>query len=136
MAELPSSLSTQERLDRIRLIRSQNVGPVSFRQLLHRFGSASAALEVLPSLAQRGGLRRELRICDTATATREWEAIERLGGRHVILGDLDYPTALAAISDAPAALSVLGNAELLSGTGLSGNNRLTLACETTSKLWI
>ena len=75
-------------------------------------------MEALPSLAQRGGLRRELRICDTATATRKWEAIERLGGRHVILGDPDYPTAFAAISDAPAALSVLGNAELLTRTSI------------------
>ena len=73
---------------------------------------------MLPSLAQRGGLRRELRICDTATATREWEAIERLGGRHIILGDPDYPTALAAVSDAPAVLSVLGNAELLGRTSI------------------
>ena len=61
-------LSDSERLDRLRLIRSENVGPVTFRQLLARFGSASAALDALPDLARRGGLRRAIRLCPRSPA--------------------------------------------------------------------
>ena len=110
--------SSGERLDRLRLIRSQNVGPVSFRQLLERFGSARAALDALPELARRGGTRRALRICDVAEAEREVAAIAELGGRQIVVGDADYPAALAAVPDAPPVLSVLGDGALLSRTSV------------------
>jgi DNA processing protein len=113
MTGLPPPNSPCERRDRIRLIRSQNVGPVSFRQLLERFGSAGAALEALPDLARRGGVRKALRLCDADTAERETDAVTKLGGRQIILGDRDYPEPLAAIPDAPPVLSVLGDAGLL-----------------------
>lgn len=116
MTGLPPSDSPRERLDRIRLIRSQNVGPVTFRHLLERFGSAGAALDGLPDLARRGGFRKSLRLYSAAEAESEAEAVTALGGRQVILGDPDYPVALAAIPDAPPVLSVLGDAELLSRT--------------------
>ena len=49
------SLSSAERIDQLRLIRSANIGPVTYVQLLRRFGSAAAALEAIPHLAARAG---------------------------------------------------------------------------------
>jgi DNA processing protein len=106
-------MSPRERINRIRLIRSQNVGPVTFRKLLGRFKSAGAALDALPDLARQGGIRKTLRICNIETAEQEISAVDNLGGGHLIVGDTEYPPALAAIADAPPVLSVLGNTELL-----------------------
>jgi DNA processing protein len=106
-------ITDAERLDRLRLIRSEHVGPVSFRQLLARFGSAGSALDALPDLARLGGLRRGIRVCPRTAAEREVDTLARAGGRLVVLGEADYPAPLAALPDAPAVLSVLGRPELL-----------------------
>lgn len=106
-------LNAGERLDRLRLIRSEHVGPVTFRQLLARFGSAGAALDALPDLARRGGLRRAIKIFPRAAAEREMAELTQAGGRLIALGEPDYPKPLAAVTDAPAVLSVLGHPHLL-----------------------
>src|SRR5260370_42639771 len=67
----PRQLNPSERLDWLRLIRTENVGPVTFYQLLHRFGSAGAALEALPRLANRGGRQARLAFFPPAPAGRE-----------------------------------------------------------------
>jgi len=102
-----------QRIDWLRLIRSENVGPITFYQLLGRFGSAAAALSGLPALARRGGRDRPLRICSETAAKAELERIERLGGRLIARDEADYPRALAAIEDAPPVISVLGDARRL-----------------------
>lgn len=108
-ARLPEA----ERLDRLRLIRTENVGPVSFRHLLARYRSATAALEALPELARRGGRRRALRVPDRAEVEREIAAIGRAGAALLVTGDPEYPPQLAAIDDAPPCLSVAGDPALL-----------------------
>lgn len=108
------ALSPRERLDRLRLARSENVGPVTFQRLIERFGSAGAALEALPNLARQGGRRGPMRLCPETDALREAEAVERLGARLLVLGDDAYPAPLAAIADPPPVLSVLGDVALLS----------------------
>ncbi|TIR03945.1 MAG: DNA-protecting protein DprA, partial [Mesorhizobium sp.] len=55
-------LSERQRLAWLRLIRTPNVGPASFRELINRFGSAEAALEMLPELMISGGANRIARI--------------------------------------------------------------------------
>lgn len=105
--------SELEQLDRLRLIRSENIGPVTFRELLSRFGSAQAALEALPSLARRGGRKRALRIIARDQAIRELDGLTRLGGTMLHIGMQEYPPLLAAIDDAPPVLSVLGHPTLL-----------------------
>lgn len=105
-------LSEAERLDRLRLICSEHVGPITFRRLLGRFGTAAAALQALPDLARRGGCR-SVRICSPADAERELAAVRRLGARLVVLGDAGYPPPLAAIEDAPATFALIGEARLL-----------------------
>ena len=108
-------LSRTERLDWLRLIRTENVGPITFRHLLNRFGSATAALAALPELSRRGGRLGGLAIASKAQAEAELEALERVGARLVALGEPDYPVGLATIEDAPPLLSVRGNAVLLTG---------------------
>lgn len=106
-------LGRAERLDWLRLIRSENVGPITFRHLLQRFGSAGAALAALPDLSRRGGRLGGLAIAGKAQAEAELATLERLGARLVGWGEPDYPFALAAIEDAPPLLCVRGNAHLL-----------------------
>src|SRR6266511_2434988 len=92
-----SLLSDAERRDRLRLIRSENVGPITFRRLLDRFGTASAALRALPELARRGGRPGTVRICSVAEADAEIAALATRHARLIVLGDRDYPPQLAAI---------------------------------------
>lgn len=102
-----------ERRDRLRLIRSDRIGPINFRDLLARFGTASAALAAVSDLARRGGAARLPRLQSAADAERELAAIARLGGRLVLLGDDAYPAALAQLDDAPPALMARGRLALL-----------------------
>lgn len=104
--------SNRERFDRLRLYRSENVGPITFRRLLGHYGSASAAIAALPSLARRGGRGKPIKVCPAEAAEREIEALKAAGGRYLIWGDAEYPAALANIEDAPPALSLIGHAHL------------------------
>ena len=113
MAAASMPLSDKERLDRLRLIRSENVGPVTFRSLLRRFGSARAAIAALPELAKRGGRSAPLRVYAAAQAEQELSAADRIGARLLTTDDDDYPEALAAIYDAPPLLYVRGDTALL-----------------------
>ena len=112
-AAAPRVLSQAERLAWLRLIRTQNVGPITFRQLLRRFGSAEAALDALPDLSQRGGRARPIRVCPAAVARREMETLDALDARQIALFEPDYPPALAALDDAPPVLSCFGHTHLL-----------------------
>jgi DNA processing protein len=106
-------LNPAERLDWLRLLRSENVGPITFYQLLQRFGSAAAALDALPSFARRGGRQRGLALCPRADAERELIALDKVGARLVAWGEPDYPQALAAVEDAPPLVAVKGKTTLL-----------------------
>ena len=109
------TLSEAERLDWLRLARSENVGPITFFALLERFGSPASVLDALPALARRGGRRRPIKVCARATAEREVEALGRLGGCLIALGEPAYPEPLAAIADPPPVIALRGRADLLAG---------------------
>jgi DNA processing protein len=94
--------------DSLRLARTEGVGPVNYRRLLARFGSASEALRALPELAAAAGRTRTLRIPTAEAAAREAEAVVRLGGRLIFLGEPAYPKLLAELPDAPPVLAALG----------------------------
>ena len=96
---------------RLRLIRTGGIGPVTYRQLIARFGSAEAALDMLPTLARRGGGAAP-RLADAGAVAREMAATHRLGARYLFLDDPDYPPLLAEIDTAPPALIVLGDLSL------------------------
>ena len=97
---------------RLRLIRSENVGPVTYRQLIGRFGNAERALAALPDLARRGG-GGSLRIGDAADAERELAALAAFGARPLFVGTPDYPALLAQTETAPPVLAVKGDTALL-----------------------
>jgi DNA processing protein len=102
-------LTDEQRLDWLRLIRSENVGPRTFRALVNHFGGARAALERLPDLARRGGASGPARICPREEAERELAAAAAGGIAFVALGEPDYPARLPMIDDAPPLLAVRGN---------------------------
>lgn len=114
MQSVITPLPHAERIDRVRLIRAENVGPVTFLRLMERFGTAGAALAALPELAKRGGRTAPLRIPGKAEVEREAVALERMGGRWLFRGEADYPGPLAVLDDAPPVLSLLGFPALLS----------------------
>jgi DNA processing protein len=96
--------------DRLRLIRSPNIGPVTYRQLLARFGNAGAALQALPDLAMRGGGR--FKAAAEQDIEREIAFAAKFGARHIFLDDPEYPALLAEIDNAPAVLTVQGDLAL------------------------
>ena len=119
MAAANAPLPDSERLNWLRLIRSENVGPVTFRGLLQRYGSAQAALDELPGIARSGGRGKSLRIPSIGDAEREIEALTKIGGRMIALADPDYPRLLAATDDAPPMVSMLGKPTLLTDRAIA-----------------
>jgi DNA processing protein len=105
-------LTPAQRLDWLRLIRSENVGPRTFRMLLRHCGSAGAAIEALPDLARRGGAR-VVRIFRRDEAQKELEAAAKMNVALVALGEDGYPARLVEIDDAPPLLAVRGNTAVL-----------------------
>ena len=101
-------LTDEQRLDWLRLIRSQNVGPRTFRALVNHFGGARAALEALPALARRGGGSMSPQIFSRAQAEREIEAARKLDVLFIAIGEADYPRRLQMIDDAPPLIAVRG----------------------------
>ncbi|MCA0421439.1 MAG: DNA-processing protein DprA, partial [Proteobacteria bacterium] len=104
-------------LDWLRLIRSESIGPRSFRSLMNRFSGAAAALDALPDLARQAG--RTIRICPAGEAERELDGLLRQGGRFIALGEAGYPVPLQAIDSAPPLLAVLGRVEVLQRPGVA-----------------
>ena len=112
-APLPvAKLDDAERIACLRLIRSANVGPVAFRELINHYGGAREALDVLPELSRRGGSRSP-RICPKHRAEAELEAAHRYGAEALFTIEPGYPPALAAIDVPPPMLYVRGRKEHL-----------------------
>ena len=114
-----SRFDADERVNRLRLARTDQVGAVTFHALIRRFGSAGRALDALPELSRRGGRLHALRPVSRGEAEREIEAGQRAGARLMVFGDGDYPPLLAAAEPAPPVLWLAGNGELLSRTAIA-----------------
>ena len=108
------SLDEHERLARLRLIRSETIGPMTFYKLLSRYGSATKALEALPELAQRGGKKKPPRIMTVQQAEHELTALKNFGGSMIVFGDPEYPQWLSTVEDAPPVLNIIGSCDFLS----------------------
>ncbi len=107
------TLSDQQRFDWVRLIRTEGIGPRTFRSLINHFGGASAALDGLPELARkRGG--KAVAIPSRDQIAREFEAADRMSVRFVATGEAEYPAPLAAIDSAPPIIAVRGRRDALS----------------------
>jgi DNA processing protein len=105
-------LSEAQRRAWLRLARTPNVGPVTFAQLISRFGTAEAALDALPRLVQRGG-GDKARIPSKDEIDRELDALAKIGGRVLASCEPEYPRGLVAADPAPPVISVLGHVTLL-----------------------
>jgi DNA processing protein len=112
-ALVEARLSDAERFDWLRLIRSENVGPRTFRALIARCGGAERALAALPELARRGGASRPIRVAAIDEIERELAQARRLGVRFIGVGEPEYPPALRHIDSAPPLLAMFGREEAL-----------------------
>jgi len=106
-------MTEAERVAALRLVRSENVGPVTFRELLKHYGSAAAALAAVPELSRRGGYRRSIRLCPVEEAEAELQRARSNGAQPLFVGEADYPRPLAALEAPPPMLYVKGDIGLL-----------------------
>ena len=106
-----AAITPQDAIARLRLIRTDSIGPITYRQLMARFGSADAALRALPDLARRGG--RALAIPGADAVEVELAALDRIGARMIFIGTPAYPSLLANLESAPPVLSARGDHGLL-----------------------
>ena len=113
----PAPEDPAETLARLRLARTEGIGPLTYRRLLARHGTADAAMAALPAYAARRGSAFAPPPEDAAR--REMEALARLGGRFVFVGAPDYPPLLDLAEDAPPALAVLGDPAALAGRAVA-----------------
>jgi DNA processing protein len=108
-----------ENADRLRLARSEGVGPITYRKLLARFGDAASALEALPHIARSAGRPRPPAIPSPDAIAREIEAVTKFGARFIFVDTPTYPPLLAELPDAPPVLMVQGDAALLSARAIA-----------------
>ena len=101
-----------ERLARLQLARSERIGPVTFAQLIHRYGSARAALGALPGIVRKVG-GAAYSAADPGAIAEEMARVEALGACLIVVGDDAYPESLAAVDPAPPVLWARGNVDLL-----------------------
>lgn len=106
------TLAPSERVQWLQLARTPNVGPVTFAQLMARFGSTAAALEAVPRLARRGG-GIPPQVPDRGLIEHELDMLAAFGGRMIASCEGDFPRGLAALDPPPPAISVIGHASLL-----------------------
>ena len=107
------ALSESQRLHWLRLIRSEQVGPATFYDLINHFGTAEQALEALPDLARRGGAARKIRIAPLSDIETELDQAARLGAKFIAMGEPDYPPWLRSIDSAPPVILAKGHLAVL-----------------------
>ncbi|BBL53374.1 DNA processing protein DprA [Bartonella quintana] len=122
-------LTDRQRLSWLRLLRSENIGAVSFRNLIDHYKTAENALAALPELSRKGGLSTSLRIATLEDAEREMQEAERLGIRFVGIGEPDYPAFLKVIEASPPLIAIKGNVSALQkpSVGIVGSRNASAA---------
>lgn len=129
-------LNDRQRLAWLRLIRSDNVGPATFRDLINHCGTAENALAMLPDLARRGG-GRKIRIATVGQAEDELDKAARSGARFICIGEPDYPAMLRAIAAAPPLIAVAGDPHHLSSPAVAivgSRNASAIGCKFAAKM--
>ena len=130
-------LTDADRLACLRLIRSENVGAITFRKLLDRYGSAQRALDALPELSQRGGRYRPIRICPPQVAEQELDSTARIGARLLFVTESGYPEALATTDGCPPVLCIKGDPGLLyrPSVGIVGSRMASAAGQKLTRMF-
>lgn len=112
-------LTEAEKIDRIRLFMSDNIGPITFNQLLSFYGSASEAIKNIHNLAQRGGRKKPYEIASVEKAEKQCQIAQDVGARIIFQKEEGYPKLLNMISDAPPLLFVKGNLDVFQKPGFA-----------------
>lgn len=122
-------LGDQQRINWLMLIRSENVGPATFRDLINHFGTAGAALEALPELAKHGGTPAKIKIASRESAEKEIEAAERAGAQFIGMGEPEYPSVLRGLSNPPPLVCIRGSVApgLRTGVGIVGSRNASIS---------
>ncbi|MCV6599572.1 MAG: DNA-processing protein DprA [Alphaproteobacteria bacterium] len=121
-------LSEKEKLEWLKLIRTENVGPITFYKLIDNFGSAKKALEEIPNIAKRGGKLSKVKIPSDKEVLDEYKRLKKLGGEIVCACEPQYSEALLACDDCPPVLMCLGDTSLLNKKNIAviGNRNPTI----------
>lgn len=105
-------MKSEEKIARLRLIRTATIGPITFARLLQHFGTAARTIESVPQMMrQHGG--RPIRIANRSVVEDEIATVEKSGGTILVYGEEGYPPLLAQMDDAPGCITVLGHHHLL-----------------------
>ncbi|MGB7287407.1 MAG: DNA-processing protein DprA [Salaquimonas sp.] len=121
-------LSDEQKINWLRLIRSDNVGPATFRDLINHFHSAAAALDALPDLISKGGSAGKIKIASRQQAEREIEFAEQNQARFIGMGEPDYPPALRSVDYPPPLICVKGSSAVLNrpSIGIVGSRNASI----------
>jgi len=114
-----TAFSLSDKLDWMRLIRTDNIGPITFYKLIEQYGSAKKALDALPELSKKGGRKKPLEAPELSVIEKEYEALQKIGGDVICANEKQYPLALGATDDAPPVLSYIGDLNLARGQCLA-----------------
>ncbi|WP_208435794.1 DNA-processing protein DprA [Bartonella phoceensis] len=122
-------LTDRQRLNWLRLLRSENIGAVSFRNLIDHYKTAENALEALPELSRKGGLPTSVRITTIEEAEKEMQKAERLGIRFIGVGEPDYPAFLKVMEASPPLIAIKGNVSIFEkpSVGIVGSRNASAA---------
>jgi len=107
------ALDQKEKLNRLRLIRTENVGPVTYHSLMRRYGSAATALEQVADLSARGGRSKPIRPPSLSRIEDEWERTHIHGAEFLFIDEAEFPPLLAALDPAPPLIITYGHRQLL-----------------------
>jgi DNA processing protein len=135
--QIRTELDDKEKLAWLRLIRTDNVGPITFYNLIDTYKTATKALEALPHLSKRGGRLKDIAIFSESDALKEIDAVQRIGGEILYAAEESYPLSLAAIDDAPPVITIVGNKKLLNlpSIGIVGARNASLnGCKFAEKM--
>jgi DNA processing protein len=108
----PRRLSDTERRDWVRLVRTPQIGPLTFSRLIARYGNATAAIEALPDIASRVAKGRRIALPPVAAIEDEIAATLHFGARLVASCEPEFPRLLSALDPPPPLLTLYGNAAL------------------------
>ncbi|MBB5073082.1 DNA processing protein [Bartonella callosciuri] len=122
-------LTDRQRLNWLRLLRSENIGAVSFRNLIDHYKTAENALAALPELSRKGGLSTSIRITTIEDAEREMQEAEKLGIRFIGIGEPDYPAFLKIMESSPPLIAIKGNVSVFQkpSVGIVGSRNASAA---------
>ncbi|EJF90235.1 DNA-processing protein DprA [Bartonella melophagi] len=122
-------LTDHQRLNWLRLLRSESIGPVTFRNLIDHYKTAENALAVLPELSRKSGRCAPIRIATLEDAEKEMQKAEKLGIRFVGVGEPDYPAYLRVTEASPPLITIKGNVSVFhkSSVGIIGSRDASAA---------